>query len=619
MNKNSLLGFVLIGAILIGFSWYNARLAQNEELLKAEEDSLKITQLQESSTPEKLSKELQESYLEQHSTTSTESSVELQSQLYSSESLASASRAEESFTRLENSKIAVEFSNIGAKPISVVIKDYSRFDGKELKLFGEEGVNFNLQLFAGQTISTSYFGFQLISSSDSELLYRLNIDSLSYIQYSYRLLPDSYLVDMDVTLVGMDRYTPRNQTAVDLEWEVDMARQERGYANEKNYSTVVYNYPNSTSVNNLGLRKESSSANLKVKVNWVAFQQQFFSAILIAKEHFNYGDLAFHFYPEGDANLMHCSAKMNLNHSGGESANIPLQFYFGPNHFKTLKSYNQNFEKIVPLGGSLIGWINRYIIINVFDLLSRFINSYGLIILLLTLLIKLVISPLTIKSYISSAKMRVLKPEIDKINAKYPKKDDAMKKQQETMALYNKAGVSMFGGCLPMLLQFPILFAMFRFFPASFELRQEGFLWVKDLSTYDSILDLPFSIPLYGSHVSLLAILMALSMFFYSRMNAQQMEGNPQMAGMKFMSLYFMPLFLLFLGNNFSSGLCYYYFLSNLITMIQTWAIRRFVVDEEEIIKQLKSKSVAPKKRSKFQERLDAAYKAQQEQLKQRK
>ena len=254
-----------------------------------------------------------------------------------------------------------------------------------------------------------------------------------------------------------------------------------------------------------------------------------------------------------------------------------------------------------------------------FDLLGSFIGNYGLIILILTILIKLVISPLTIKSYMSSAKMKVLKPEIDKINAKYPKTEDAMKKQQETMALYSKTGVSMFGGCLPMLLQFPILFAMFRFFPSSFELRQESFLWAEDLSAFDSILDLPFTIPLYGDHVSLFALLMAVSMYFYSRMNIDQMSAGPQMAGMKYMSLYFMPLFLMVLGNNFSSGLSYYYLLSNLITMGQTWIIRKYFVDEKKIYAKLQERAATPKKKSKFQERLDSAYKAQQQQLKNKK
>ena len=271
----------------------------------------------------------------------------------------------------------------------------------------------------------------------------------------------------------------------------------------------------------------------------------------------------------------------------------------------------------MPLGGWLIGWINRVIIINCFDFLNGFISNYGIIILLLTILIKLVISPLTLKSYLSTAKMRVLKPEIEKINAKYPKKEDALKKQQETMALYKKTGVSMFGGCLPMLLQFPILFAMFRFFPASFELRQQSFLWADDLSTYDSVLNLPFSIPLYGDHVSLFALLMAISMFFYSKITMNQMPSNDGMPGMKFMQLYFMPLFLLVLCNNFSSGLSYYYMLSNFITIIQTWVIRKYFVDEKALYAKLQAKAASskPAKKSKFQQRLDELYKQQQEQL----
>jgi YidC/Oxa1 family membrane protein insertase len=305
---------------------------------------------------------------------------------------------------------------------------------------------------------------------------------------------------------------------------------------------------------------------------------------------------------------------MQIGYDAAQEVSVPFKFYFGPNLYKELKSYDYGFENIVPLGGWLIGWINRVIIINFFDYLSRFISNYGIIILLMTIAIKLVISPLTLKSYMSSAKMRVLKPEIEKINAKYPKKEDAMKKQQEVMALYKKTGVSMFGGCLPMLLQFPILFAMFRFFPASFELRQQGFLWADDLSTYDTILDLPFNIPLYGDHVSLFALLMAVSMFFYSKMNMDQMPSNNDMPGMKAMQLYFMPIFLLVLCNNFSSGLSYYYMLSNLITIAQTWVIRKYFIDEQKLFAQLKAKAAnaKPVKKSKFQQRLDEMYKQQQ-------
>ena len=294
---------------------------------------------------------------------------------------------------------------------------------------------------------------------------------------------------------------------------------------------------------------------------------------------------------------------------------IPFDFYFGPNHYHTLKSYDRKYEKIIPLGGWLVGWISRFIIIPCFDLLGRFISNYGLIILIMTVLLKIVISPLTIKSYMSSAKMSALKPEMDKINEKYPKQEDAMKKQQATMELYQRAGVKPLGGCLPMLLQFPILWAMFRFFPASIELRQKSFLWADDLSAYDSIWDFGFNIPLFGDHLSLFALLMAVSMFLYSKMTSSQMSNDPQMASMKFMSVWLMPIMMLFICNNLSSGLSYYYFISNLLTMLQTFIIKKWVVKPEKILAQVQASKGKPLPKSKWQQRLEEAQKMQQAQL----
>ena len=593
MNKNSILGFVLIGVILIAFSWYNSKIMQEQGADKGNIDSAAVI------ANDSLSADRSET-LAVNNQIITDSSIS--ESPYRDSMLIKASRSEESFSTLENEKIRVVFSNVGAQPHKATIKNYTTHDKKELVLLREDSGNLSLRLFAGQDIQTDKFAFELTESGDTTLVYRLFVDSSSFIQYRYTLPADSYMLSLDVTFKGMDGLVPRNVTSADLLWRLDLPRLEKGYDNEKNYSTIVYKFPNVKGVEDLGLRKDTSEEDIRTKVEWIAFQQQFFSAILVAENSFSNARMSYAFMPEGDKDntLMRCEAFMQIPYSDGEETSIPLNMYFGPNHFRTLKSYDMGFEKIVPLGGWLIGWINRYIIITVFDFLSKFIGNFGIIILILTLLIKLVISPLTFKSYISSAKMRVLKPEIDKINAKYPKSEDAMKKQQETMALYSKTGVSMFGGCLPMLLQFPILFAMFRFFPSSFELRQESFLWAKDLSTYDSILDFGFTIPLFGDHLSLFALLMAASTFFYSRMNIDQMNSGPQMAGMKYMTLYFMPLFLLFLGNNFSSGLSYYYLLSNLITMIQTWAIRRFFVDEEKIYAKLKEKAAQPKKNSKF-------------------
>ncbi|MDK2979484.1 MAG: YidC/Oxa1 family rane protein insertase, partial [Bacteroidales bacterium] len=285
------------------------------------------------------------------------------------------------------------------------------------------------------------------------------------------------------------------------------------------------------------------------------------------------------------------------------------QFYFGPNHYTTLKKQGLEFERIIPLGWGIFGWINRFVVIPVFNFLDNFIANYGLIILILTILIKTVLFPLTYKSYLSSAKMRVLKPEIDLINKKFPKKEDAMKKQQATMALYKKSGVNPMGGCIPMLIQFPILIALFRFFPSSIELRQKSFLWADDLSSYDSILDLPFDIPFYGDHVSLFTLLMALALFFSTKINSGQMgDSNQQMPGMKFMMNYMMPVMLLFFFNGYSAGLSYYYFLSNVITMGQTLIIRRFV-DDESLLKKLHENKKKPVKKSKWQQRLEEAAK----------
>ncbi|MFA6334688.1 MAG: membrane protein insertase YidC [Bacteroidales bacterium] len=621
MKKDSILGFVLIGIILVVFSWYNTKILDEQNKEKSTIDSLTTANAIDLSQKQALS-----TLKDTNIVSKGDDSLlvnEAVSSIYNDSLLASASQGKEEITTLENEKLKIDFTNIGAQTYKVQVKNYYTFDSLALNLIRENASKFSIVFFTSQELSTSNFAFTKSEFTDSSLTYRLYLDSTAYIQYKYTLPANSYLVNFDVKLVGMNRHIPRNMTAFDLNWSLDLPRLEKGYENEKNYSTVVYKFPNSKGVEDLGLRKDNAEEDVRTKLSWIAFQQQFFSAILIAKDDFNVGLLNYKFYPEADPdkNLMHCEAKTQVSYNEAEEVNIPFEYYFGPNHFKTLKSYDQGFENIVPLGGWLIGWINRYIIILAFDLLSKFISNYGLIILLLTILIKLVISPMTIKSYISSAKMRVLKPEIDKINAKFPKPEDAMKKQQETMALYNKTGVSMFGGCLPMLLQFPILFAMFKFFPASFELRQQGFLWAHDLSAYDSILDLPFRIPLYGDHVSLFALLMAVSMFFYTKMNADQMGSGPQMAGMKVMSLYFMPAFMLVLCNSFSSGLSYYYMLSNLLTMLQTWVIRKFFVDEKKLYAKLQEKAASnvPKKKSKFQQRLDEAYKIQQQQQKYKK
>ena len=522
---NSILGFALIGVILLLFSWYNSKQEiARQEAIKAYQDSVALA----NPVPEEV--------------TATAAPVVAspadEAPLYQSASLQAAARAEAQFLTLENEKLAVTLSTKGAQPWSVLVKNYFTYDSLALNLIGEGRSSLEYEINADQWINTGELNFTVVSASAESAVLRLPFDSDSYIEVTYTLPADSYMLDYDLRFVNMNDILDRRTTQVEMKWVADLPRLEKGYKNERNYSSIAFRYAGEKgTVKTVGQRKESFRETYSTRMRWIGFQQQFFSAILVADNDFSSGTLVNRFYGENNADrlLMQSGADMTLDlDARSADYSIPMHFYFGPNHFPTLKSYGQKFENIIPLGGKVIGTISRYVIIPLFNWMSGFIRSYGLIILLLTLIIKIVISPLTFKSYMSSAKMSVLKPEIEKINARYPKKEDAMKKQQATMELYKKAGVSTMGGCLPILLQFPILWAMFRFFPASFELRQQGFLWADDLSGYDSILDFGFNIPLFGDHFSLFAFLMAVSMFLYTRMTMRTQDTSA-MPGMKFM------------------------------------------------------------------------------------
>lgn len=609
MKNNNIIGFALIGIVLLLFSWYNSNQFEKQRIEQARLDSIATANLA--------------NQLAETNATFQADSVEIEevSSIYGDQYLDSLTMAEEQFIEISNNKINVTLSSKGAQISNVLIKGYYTYDSLALNLIKTGESNFDMEFITSQGINTSDLNFTLAHATDSSAIYRLYFDDDSYVENSYLLTNDSYLMTNNLRFVNMNQYIPRSQSRLRMSWDVNIPRIEKGYKNEKQYSKVAYKYPNSNDVENLTKNKDHAQKAINQKVSWFAVQQQFFSAILVAPNDISNLDLTSKFYPEGDENLMTCNALMMFDVENRESEfSVPLQFYFGPNHYNTLKQYDKDFEELLPLGGWLIGSISKFIIIPIFNWLSKFISNYGIIILILTILLKIAISPLTLKSYVSSAKMRVIKPEVDKINAKYPKPEDAMKKQQATMDLYKKCGISMFGGCLPMLLQLPLLYAMFRFFPASFELRQQRFLWAEDLSTYDSILDLGFNIPLYGDHISLFALLMAVTMVIYSKMNNAQMADSQAMPGMKFMTTWFMPIFLLVLCNNFSSGLSYYYMLSNLLTILQTWIIRKFFVDEDKLYAKIQAKAAAAptKKKSNFQKRLEEAYKIQQAQERER-
>lgn len=602
---------------MFGFTWYQSRQYQKQMEYQAQLDSIAQAERLEAYALDSLNRIASGDTLDNAATTvvlSTKPTLKP----YKDDNLTKAREAEASVLTLSNDKMEIAFTTKGAQPYSVKLLDYVKYDSSSLYLIPPQASEFNVNVFAGESVDTKEFVFDVAEVSDSSIVMRLPFAQGGYIQQKYVLSQGSYMVHNELSFVGMDSVIPSRVSSVDLNWKTVVPRLEKGYKNEKQYSKIDYYVPGEKSPEDMGNGKNESK-RLDAKFDWVAFQQQFFASILTAPEGFESGEFGVEYFPEDDVdrNLMTCSAhaRAGVDMMKAGDKVIPFDFYFGPNHYHTLKSYDRKYEKIIPLGGWLVGWISRFIIIPCFDLLGRFISNYGLIILIMTVLLKIVISPLTIKSYMSSAKMSALKPEMDKINEKYPKQEDAMKKQQATMELYQRAGVKPLGGCLPMLLQFPILWAMFRFFPASIELRQKSFLWADDLSAYDSIWDFGFNIPLFGDHLSLFALLMAVSMFLYSKMTSSQMSNDPQMASMKFMSVWLMPIMMLFICNNLSSGLSYYYFISNLLTMLQTFIIKKWVVKPEKILAQVQASKGKPLPKSKWQQRLEEAQKMQQAQM----
>ena len=612
MNKNNVIGFVLIGVIMFGFTWYQSKQYEKQMEVQAQLDSIAFV--------EQMAAMAKDSVMRAEG---TENVAVKTLPAYKDSMLTEARLAEAQVYKLSNDKIEVEFTTRGAQPYSVKIKDYMTYDSTDLYLIKPEQSQYGVSVYAGENINTKDFVFQVAEYNDSLLVMQLPFAQGGYIQQVYALSEGSYMVQNELSFVGMENVIPRNVSMLDIDWNVNIPRLEKGYKNEKQYSKLNYYFTGDKKSEELG-RGRDASERINTKVKWFAFQQQFFSAIMTSGSEFDSADLSVKYFSEDEyksqGHLMSCSAKLRSGFQGGSSViSLPYEFYFGPNDYSGLKAFDQKYEKIVPLGGWMVSWFSRLVIIPCFDFLGKFISNYGLVILLMTILIKLLISPLTIKSYKSSAKMQVLKPEIDKLNAKYPSEKDAMKKQQAMMDLYQKAGVSPAGGCLPMLLQMPILFAMFRFFPASIELRQQKFLWADDLSAYDSIIDFGANVPLLGDHLSLFALLMAATMFFYSKMTSSQMSDDPNMAGMKFMSLYLMPIMMFFICNNLSSALSYYYLLSNIITMGMTWYIRKYVVTDDKVRAEMMVKAKQPKKKSKWQMRLEEAQRMQQQMQQQNK
>lgn len=616
MDKNSIIGIVLIAAIMFGFTFVQSRQYRQRAEIQRQADSAYAAE-----HPELFAAD---------TAVSADMSAAGQAQvaprgdvapaIYKDSLLNAARTGVERFAVLENDDVRIEFTTKGAQPYSALIKGYANYGGSPLYLFRPGDSRMAVHVYAGEYINTADLTFELAESSDSCIVMRLPVGE-GYVEQRYTLPAEGYMVSNTLSFVGMDGVIPRNVSSVDIDYDMVVPRMEKGYKNESQYSKLSYYFEGDKKPVDMG-RGRNVSKRADSRLSWFAFQQQFFSAIFRSKQQYSSGELSVNFAGQDDPEhrLMSCSAKMREDMVRGADGNVVLEFemYMGPNHYKTLKSFGQKYEKVIPLGGWLVGWFTRFVIIPVFDLLHRFISSFGLIILLMTVIIKLVVLPFTYKSYASSAKMQALKPEIDKINARYPKQEDAMKKQQATMDLYKRAGANPMGGCLPMLLTFPILWAMFRFFPASIELRQQPFLWCDDLSSYDAIIEFGGRVPLLGDHLSLFALIMAATMFLYSKISAAGQaydKNDPNAASMRFMSLWMMPIMMFFICNSLSAALCYYYILSNLITMLETFIIRKFVVKPESVLERVRASAGKPMPKSKWQLRLEEAQKMQQAQL----
>ena len=615
MDKNTITGFVLIGLILFGFTWYQSRQYDKQIAYQAQLDSIAAVERAAGMAAESIADSLQTSAAEEGAA----APVQGKAAIYKDSLLNLASGGEERIVTISNDKIEVAFTTKGAQPYSAKVKEYRNYDSTDLYIFRPGASEMGIGIYAGETINTKDFYFDVIEATDSSAAFSLQFAGGGSIIQRYALSEGSYMMTNTLTFKDMDNVIPKNATFCDFDWALTIPRMEKGYKNEMQYSKVDYYFDGEKKPEEIG-RGRNASKRIENSLEWFAFQQQFFSAIVRPDSRFSSGQVSVEFHPEDDPqrNLMDCGAKMRSGFQISDNVVMVKDFYLGPNHYQTLKSYGRKYEKIIPLGGWLVGWFTKFVIIPLFNFLHRFISNFGIIILLMTLFIKIVVLPFSYKSYSSSAKMQAIKPEIDKLNEKYPKEEDALKKQQAMMDIYKRAGINPMGGCLPMLLQFPILWAMFRFFPASIELRQQSFLWADDLSAYDSIIDFGMRIPLIGDHISLFALLMALSMFFYSKISMQgQMSGNdPNTASMRFMSVYMMPIMMFFICNSLSSGLSYYYLLSNLITMLETFIIKKFFVRPEDVLARLKASEGKPQPKSKWQKRLEEAQKMQQQMLK---
>lgn len=611
MDKNTIIGAILAGLIIIGFSLLNKPTPQPQPPVQSTADTALLTSEQETTKTFSIT---DSTALSEGDTTQTTAATPLYLQ-----------KGTEKLISLKNDLVKIELNTLGGIPEEAQLLKYNAQEGKELFLFKKGDLSFNLPLrtVENKILNTAELYFNPLNVTDSTVTMRLNIDEQNYLDFVYTLMPGDYRIKMNIMAKGLDRLLPANMSLQDLEWEQRIRQQEQSWKFENQYTSVMYRYA-AGGVERINKSKEKKS--VQETLRWIAFKDKYFSTVLISQTPFQDNVISSAEFKEDSGYIKNFSLKSTLQWNIEDGEKASLIWYVGPNDYNLLKAYDKglngndqlDLDHLVYMGGKLLRTINVYMIIPVVTFLSSQIGSWGIIILILTILIKIFLSPFTFKSYLSQAKMRVLKPQVEAISAKYPGKDqDAMmKRQTETMSLYRAAGANPMSGCLPMLLQLPFLIALYMYFPTSIYLRGESFLWAKDLSTYDPIIswnfDIPFITGLLGNHISLFCLLMTIVNIAFNKYLMQQ-NSAPAQEGMKMMKImpYFMSVFLFFFFNQNASGLCYYYLLTSLLTMIQNWAFR-FAINEEKLLARLEENKKKPRKKSKWQQRLEEAQKQQQ-------
>lgn len=611
MDKNTLVGAILIGAVVIGFSIYSRPSQEEMERAQHYQDSIEtVVQQQE----EQMLKAKQ-----------AEAAQVLQAD--STSQFFAHTQGTEQFTTLENNVVQITLSNKGGRVSKAMLKEYNDQQKQPLVLFDGDDASLNIG-FEGknENILSSNLYFETTDVTDSTVTMRLNAANGGHLDFKYRLLPDSYILDFTVQASGLQNFFSPAVKTMTIDWKQRARQMEKGYNFEQRYTSLTYK-PVGDSFDYLSETKDEQ-ASITEPLDWVAFKNQYFSCVFMAEKNFENATLDSKMEEKSSGYMKNYHAGMQTTFDPTGAQPSHFQFYFGPNHFKTLlasndlsfKDKDQELEDLVYLGWPIIRLINRWFTINLFDWLSGLGLSMGVVILLMTIIVKILVLPTTWKSFISSAKMRALKPYVDKINEKYPKQEDALKKQQETMSLYSQYGVSPMGGCLPMLIQTPVFMALFFFVPNAIELRQQSFLWASDLSSYDDLIHWSTSIPLLGNHLSLFCLLFSATTVINQiiMMKQQDTGANPQMAAMKWM-MYIMPVMFFFIFNEYASGLSYYYFISGLIGILTMWIMRR-MTDEKKLLAQLEANKKAPseRKQSGLMAKLEALQKEQERLQKER-